>query len=90
MVEGRFKEIKVDIRRGDPKMRSLKTTKIYLNGVQVAPFGLKLCQNDAPDLRIILEASPDQKTIQKCKKSRFSGRRHEAEPGKSAAVRMYR
>ena len=27
-----------------------------LNGVQVAPFGLKLCQNDAPDLRIILAA----------------------------------
>ena len=59
MVEGRFKEIKIDIGRGGPKMKSQKPTKIYLNGVQVAPFGLKLCQNDAPDLRIISEASPD-------------------------------
>ena len=67
-----------------------KTVKIGLNGVQVAPFGLKLCQNDAPDLRIILEASPDPKNLLKNQKSRFSGRRHEAEPGKSAAVRMYR
>ena len=34
-----------------------------LNGVQVAPFGLKLCQNDAPDLRIILEALLGPKTL---------------------------
>ena len=32
------------------------------NGVQVAPFGPKLCQNDAPDLRIILGALLDPKT----------------------------
>ena len=29
------------------------------NRVQVAPFGPKLCQNDAPDLRIILGALRD-------------------------------
>ena len=33
-----------------------KTIKIGLNEVQVAPFGWKLCRNDAPDLRIILGA----------------------------------
>ena len=32
-----------------------------LNGVQVAPFGPKLAQNDAPDLRIILDRSLDPK-----------------------------
>ena len=42
--------------------RPSKTIKIDLNGVQVAPFGLKLCQNDAPDLRIILGALLDPKT----------------------------
>ena len=42
--------------------RSSKTIKIGLNEVQVAPFGLKLCQNDAPDLRIILGALLDPKT----------------------------
>ena len=30
--------------------------KIGLNGVQVAPFGPKLGQNEAPDLRIIFQA----------------------------------
>ena len=30
--------------------------KFCLNGVQVAPFGPKLGQNDAPDLRIIFQA----------------------------------
>ena len=63
--------------------------KIKLNGVQVAPFGPKLGQNDAPDLRIILDRFLDPKTQFKIEKSRFSsGRRHEAEPGKSAAVRL--
>ena len=33
-----------------------------LNGVQVAPFGPKLGQNDAPDLRIILETLLGPKT----------------------------
>ena len=42
--------------------------KLALNGVQVAPFGLKLCQNDAPDLRIILEALLVPKTVFKNKK----------------------
>ena len=32
-----------------------KTIKKYLNGVQVAPFGPKLGQNDGPDLRIIFQ-----------------------------------
>ena len=32
------------------------------NRVQVAPFGPKLCQNDAPDLRIILGALLGPKT----------------------------
>ena len=42
--------------------RPSKTIKIDLNGVQVAPFGLKLCQNDAPDLRIIFPALLGPKT----------------------------
>ena len=33
-----------------------------LNGVQVAPFGPKLGQNDAPDLRIIFQALLGPKT----------------------------
>ena len=46
----------------DPGLnRRSKTVKIALNGVQVAPFGLKLCQNDAPDLRIIFPALLDPK-----------------------------
>ena len=32
------------------------------NRVQVAPFGLKLCENVAPRLRIIFQALPDPKT----------------------------
>ena len=34
-----------------------------LNGVQVAPFGPKLGQNDAPELRIIFQALLGPKTI---------------------------
>ena len=33
-----------------------------LNGAQVALFGPKLCQNDAPDLRIIFQALLGPKT----------------------------
>ena len=33
-----------------------------LNGVQVGPFGPKLGQNDAPDLRIIFQALVGPKT----------------------------
>ena len=43
-------------------MRYPKTIKIGLNGVQVAPFGPKRCQNDAPDLRIIFPALLGPKT----------------------------
>ena len=42
--------------------RPSKTIKIDLNEFQVAPFGLKLCQNEAPDLRIILDTLLDPKT----------------------------
>ena len=45
--------------------KALNTIKINLNGVQVAPFGPKLCQNDATELRIILEASPGPKNLLK-------------------------
>ena len=38
-------------------MKCTKILKLALNGVHVAPFGLKLCENDAPDLRIIFEPS---------------------------------
>ena len=51
-------------------MKCPKTIELALNGVQVAPFGLKLCQNDAPDLRIILEALLGPKTSSKNKKKR--------------------
>ena len=44
------------------KMKCPKTMKLALNGVQVAPFGLKLCQNDAPDLRIIFQTLLGPKT----------------------------
>ena len=54
------------------KMKCPKTMKLALNGVQVAPFGLKLCQNDAPDLRIILEALLCPKTLFKIKKKHNS------------------
>ena len=43
--------------------------EVALNGVQVAPFGLKLCQNDAPDLRIISQTLLDPKTSFKNKKT---------------------
>ena len=43
-------------------MKCPKTMKLALNGVQVAPFGLKLCQNDAPDLRIIFQTLLGPKT----------------------------
>ena len=49
--------------------RPSKIIKMSLSGVRVAPFGLKLCQNDAPDLRIILEALLGPKTLFKNKKS---------------------
>ena len=62
----------------------LKPIKIDLNGVQVAPFGPKLGQNDAPDLRIILDRFLDPKTQFKNKKNPDfpQGRRHGAEPPK--------
>ena len=59
--------------RSGPKSglnRPSKTIKIGLNGVQVAPFGLKLCQNAAPDLRIILGALLGPKTLLKNKKTK--------------------
>ena len=64
--------------------------KLVLNGVQVAPFGLKLCQNDAPDLRIIFLTLLGQKS--KCKNQKHlkiapGGRRQGAKPLRSAAVR---
>ena len=59
-----------------------------LNGVQVAPFGPKLGQNDAPDLRIIFQALLGPKTLFKKKRDFAQGRRHEAKPPKSAAVRL--
>ena len=37
-------------------MRYPKTMKMDLNHVQVGTFGLKLCQNVAPRLRIIFQA----------------------------------
>ena len=43
-------------------MRYPKTIKIGLSGVQVAPFGPKLGQNDAPDLRIIFQTLLGPKT----------------------------
>ena len=42
--------------------RPSKTIKIGLNGVEVAPFGPKLCQNVAPRLRIIFQALLGQRT----------------------------
>ena len=50
--------------------RPSKTIKIGLNGVEVAPFGPKLCQNVAPRLRIIFQALLAQKTqLKKTKKN---------------------
>ena len=46
-------------------MKYPKTIKMGLNGVQVAPFGPKLGQNDAPDLRIIFRTLLDPKTLLK-------------------------
>ena len=46
-------------------MRHPKTIKMGLNGVQVAPFGPKLGQNDAPDLRIIFRTLLGPKTLLK-------------------------
>ena len=40
-----------------------------LNGVQVAPFGPKLGQNDAPDLRIIFQALLGPQTLFKNQKN---------------------
>ena len=61
-AEGRFKEIKFDIGTSVRKLRSAKTIKMRLNGVEVAPFGPKLCQNIAPRLRIIFQPLLDPKT----------------------------
>ena len=61
-VEGRFKEIKIGIGTSVRKMRSEKTIKTGLSGVEVAPFGPKLCQNVAPRLRIIFQALLGPKT----------------------------
>ena len=65
-----------------------------LNGVQVAPFGPKLGQNDAPDLRIIFRTLLGPKTLLKNQKNpenhqhpdfyrQVGGMRRQ--PGKSAA-----
>ena len=45
-----------------------------LNGVQVAPFGPKLGQNDAPDLRIIFQALLGPKPNLKIKNPKNSSR----------------
>ena len=50
-------------RPGPGLNRPSKITRVCLRGVQVALFGLKLCENDAPDLRIILEALLGPKTL---------------------------
>ena len=42
--------------------RPSKTIKIGLNGIEVAPFGPKLCQNVPPRLRIIFQALLGPKT----------------------------
>ena len=60
-VEGRFKEIKIGIGTSVRKMRSEKTIKTGLSGVEVAPFGPKLCQIVAPRLMIIFQALPGPK-----------------------------
>ena len=60
-----------------------------LNGVQVAPFGPKLGQNDAPELRIIFQALLGPKTLfknQKHLKIAPGGRRQGAKPLRSATV----
>ena len=44
-----------------------ETAKMSLNGVEVGPFGPKLGQNDAPDLRIIFQALLGPKTLFKNK-----------------------
>ena len=46
-----------------------------LDGVQVGPFGPKLCQNGAPELRIIFQALLGFKTTLAgpCCKKRFIG-----------------
>ena len=61
-----------------------------LNGVQVGPFGPKLGQNDAPYLGIIFQALLGPKNRFKNNKNPdfAQGRRHEAKPPKSAAVRL--
>ena len=61
-----------------------------LNGVQVAPFGPKLGQNDAPELRIIFQALLGPKTLfknQKHLKIAPGGRRQGAKPLRFAALR---
>ena len=56
-VQERFKEITIDIGTGICTMSSeKKTINIGLNGVEVAPFGHKLCQHVTPRLRIIFQA----------------------------------
>ena len=67
-VEGRFKEIKVHIERCSQN-EVQQTIKMGLSGVEVAPFGPKLCQNVAPRLRIIFQALLGPKT--KLKKTKF-------------------
>ena len=71
-------------------MKCPKTMKLALNGVQVAPFGLKLCQNDAPDLRIIFQTLLGPKTSFKNQKKQTivpGGRRQGAKPLGFAALR---
>ena len=62
-----------------------------LNGIQVAPFGPKLGQNDTPELRIIFQALQDPKTQfknQKIPKIAPGGRRQGAKPlGFAASLR---
>ena len=54
-VEGRFKKIQVDICDKCSQNEVPKTIKMGLNGVEVASFGPKLCQNVAPRHRIIFQ-----------------------------------
>ena len=60
-LEGRCKERKIDIGRHVRKSGPPEIIKMHTNGLPVAPFGLKLCQNVAPRLRIIFQALLDPK-----------------------------
>ena len=68
-------------------MKCPKTMKLALNGVQVAPFGLKLCQNDAPDLRIIFQTLLGPKTSFKNQKNPNNSSRGPAAGGEALRIR---